>query len=312
MGRGAGPAQPDRVKPSSLWRRLARRWRDPVIILPYLGYGTPQKLIVRGRVLEDEGFPPSTAGDSRWRNLVSFYKRLESDEVPGARLRARFRGVERETLTDDEGYFRIEMPVSRAATGRWHQVELQLLDLPARATAQVLVPSRRARFAVISDIDDTIVRTNVASKLKMILTVALTNARTRLPFPGVAGLYRALHAGVNPLFYVSKSPWNLYAPLVEYLEVQGLPLGPLLLRDFGWRPEKAHKRKSIEDLLQTYPKLPFVLIGDDGEDDPEIYRDIERRFPGRVRSIYIRALRTGKRLDESSSSKAAVSRGGLK
>ena len=56
--------------------------------------------------------------------------------------------------------------------------------------------------------------------------------------PGVAAFYRALHAGVNPFFYVSKSPWNLYAPLVEYLEVQGLPLGPLLLRDFGLRFEK--------------------------------------------------------------------------
>ena len=87
------------------------------------------------------------------------------------------------------------------------------------------MPSQGARFGVISDIDDTVVTSNVTSKLRMILTVALTNARTRKPFKGVAAFYRALHAGVNPVFYVSKSPWNLYAPIVEYLEVQGLPRG---------------------------------------------------------------------------------------
>ena len=286
MGRGAEPAQPDLAAPSSLWRRLARRWRDPVIILPYLGYGTARKLTVRGRVLQDEGFAPAASTDTRWRNLVSFYTRLESDEVPGARLRARAN----ETVTDAEGYFRLEIP-SRNLKPGWHEVELELLHPgDAKAVACVLVPSRRARFGVISDIDDTIVRSHVTSKLRMILAVALSNARTRLPFPGVAAFYRALHAGVNPFFYVSKSPWNLYAPLVEYLQVQGLPAGPLMLRDFGWRREKEHKRKAIEDILQTYPKLPFVLSGDSGEQDPEIYAGIVQRFPKRIRAIYIRSV----------------------
>jgi phosphatidate phosphatase APP1 len=261
-----------------------------VIILPYLGYGSARRLTVCGRVLEDEGFRPAADADTRWRNLVRFYKRLESDEVPGARLRARFRGVEAATATDREGYFRFDLAVP-ALPGGWHDVALEL-DAPAavKATARVLVPSSTARFGVISDIDDTIVSSHVANKLKMLLTVALTNSRTRTPVPGVAPFYRALHAGVNPVFYVSKSPWNLYAPLLEYLEVQGLPLGPLLLRDFGLRPEKAHKRKSIESILATYPTLQFILIGDSVEQDPEIYREVERRYPGRIRAIYIRAV----------------------
>ena len=356
MGRGAEPAQPDLAKPTSLWQRLARRWRDPVIILPYLGYGTSRRLTVCGRVLEDEGFLPAAAVDRCWRNLLSFYKRLESDEVAGARLRARGR----ETRTDAEGYFRFEIPV-KAKPG-WQEVDLELLDPPhVKACARVLIPSARARFGVISDIDDTVVRSQVTNKLRMILTVALSNARTRAPFAGVAAFYRALHAGVNPFFYVSKSPWNLYAPLVEYLEVQGLPQGPLLLRDFGWRSQKNHKLKMIEEILTTYPKLPFVLIGDSGEHDPEIYADLVQRFPKRIRAVYIRSVdprrisaieklareiaktgcqlvlaaeaepaaahaaaegliqasdlrevRAEKRLDESSSSKAAVSSGALK
>ena len=128
----------------------------------------------------------------------------------------------------------------------------------------------------------------------MILTIALSNARTRKPFKGVAAFYRALHAGVNPVFYVSKSPWNLYAPLVEYLEVQGLPLGPLMLRDFGLASSRHHKREAIEAILTTYPKLRFVLIGDSGEQDPEIYSAAScGAFPQRIRAIYIRSVESG-------------------
>jgi phosphatidate phosphatase APP1 len=294
MGQGPGPGQPDQVaKPSSLFRRLARRWRDPLLILPYLGYGTAEKLTVCGRVLEDEGFLPAADADSRWRNLVRFYKRLESDEVPGARLRARFLGIEAETITDREGYFRLSIaPRGRLGPGAWQEVELELIHPPggARATAKVLVPSERAKFGVISDIDDTIVSSHVTNKLKMILTVALSNARTRKPFEGVAAFYRALHAGVNPLFYVSKSPWNLYAPLLEYLEVQGLPQGPLTLRDFGFSLKKNHKAEAIEEILATYPTLKFILIGDSGEEDPEIYSAIVHRFPQRIPVIYIRSV----------------------
>jgi len=292
MGRGPGPAQADPVtKPRSLWQRLARRWRDPLLILPYVSYGTAQKLVVRGRVLEDEGFMAAGDADTRWRNLVSFYKRLESDEVPGARIRARFLGVATEATTDREGYFSIELaPRGRLGPGMWQEVALELLDTDVKATARVLVPPTRARFGVISDIDDTIVASHVTNKLKMILTVALSNARTRKPFPGVAAFYRALHAGVNPVFYVSKSPWNLYAPLVEYLEVQALPAGPLLLRDFGLRREREHKRKAIEDIFNTYPALNFILIGDSGEEDPEIYSAMVHRFPQRIRAIYIRSV----------------------
>ena len=277
---------------------------DPIIILPYLGYGTRNKLTLCGRVLEDEGFRPSADADSRWRNLIRFWKRLESDEVPGARLRARGR----ETVTDREGYFHLELEGSFRAG--WNEIDLELIH-PAHstATARVLVPSKKARFGLISDIDDTVVYSNVTRKLRMILAAAFSNARTRKPFKGVAAFYRALHAGVNPVFYVSKSPWNLFAPIVEYLEVQGLPAGPVLLRDFGLRPQKEHKRKTIEAILGTYPGLKFILSGDSGEQDPEIYADIVRRFPDRVLAIYIRSVNT-KRISEIQKLAAAVAKTG--
>lgn len=271
-------------------RSLLARVRDPVIILPYLGYGTPGRLAVCGRVLQDEGFPPARDTDRALRNLVAFFKRLESDEVPGALLRLAAGRHCVEVASDREGYFSAALERAKAKPG-WNTVPVELVRDPAiRASAEVLVPSPQARFGVISDIDDTIVQSNVIRKTRMLLTVALGNARTRKPFEGAAAFYRALHAGVNPIFYVSKSPWNLYVPLLEYMQVQGFPRGPLLLRDFGLRTDKNHKCRRIEEIVRTYPRLPFVLIGDSGERDPEIYAQVVRRHPQRVRAIYIRSV----------------------
>jgi phosphatidate phosphatase APP1 len=272
------------------FRARAAQRRHPVTILPYRGYGNAAKLILPGRVLEGEGVRPASGRERRWRNLRTFLKLIESDALPYARLRARFEGTEQELRADNEGYFRVELAAPRVAAG-WQQVELELIEDPAvKAIGRVLVPSDKARFAVVSDIDDTVVYSHVANKLRMLLTIALSNARTRKPFQGVAAFYRALHAGLNPFFYVSKSPWNLYLPLAEYLEVQGLPEGPLFLRNLGLRMPRDHKRAAISALLQAYPALPFILIGDSGENDPEVYADIVRRFPKRIRVIYIRSV----------------------
>jgi phosphatidate phosphatase APP1 len=260
-----------------------------------------------GRVLEDEGFTPATSTDHTWRNLINMYKRFETDEVPGARVLARFQGTESEVTTDDEGYFHFEIqPVHPLEARPWQRVELELLDPPSRkehpvrATAQVLVPAATARFGVISDIDDTVISTNVVNKLKMVLTVILSNAHTRKPFEGVAGLYHALQHGItgdedNPIFYVSNSPWNLYTVLLEFFNLQNIPSGPLLLRDFGnhllsSKDRDDHKKTNIKMILELFPHLPFVLIGDSGERDPEIYRDLVKEYSSRIRAIYIRSV----------------------
>ena len=291
-------------------KRLRRRRpsKRPLVIAPYMGWGTPRRLQLSGRVLEDEGISAASAGDKTWRNVVRNFRQLESDEVPGARVRASFGGATCEVSSDAEGYFGIELtPAQPIDAPGWHAVQLELIDPPphdgaaARADAQVLVPPPHARFGVISDIDDTVVRTHVSNRLKMLVTLARSNAHTRKPFEGVAAFYRALHAGAgggedNPIFYVSSSPWNLYAPLVEFLSVQRIPLGPLLLKDFGdhtlfaARDHHGHKLASIESILQTYPALPFVLIGDSSEQDPEIYSEVVHRIPQRVRVIYIRSV----------------------
>ena len=165
-----------------------------------------------------------------------------------------------------------------------------------------LVP-HGAGFGVISDLDDTVVRSSATNVLKMAWIVVRNNAHTRLPFEGVAAFYRALHRGddeesSNPIFYVSSSPWNIYDVLEDFLDVHGVPPGPLFLKD--WSPTvlgkpQDHKLGVIRRLLDTYPDLPFVLIGDSGEEDPEIYLQTVRERPGRIRAVYIRDVASAER-----------------
>jgi len=244
-----------------------------------------------GRLLTGRGLRPALESDRRWRNLLAFLKLMESDEVPGVAVHAVFQGRRYRALSDREGYFHFDFAVRRGSAG-WHDVALE--SSGARATGRILLPSRRARFGVISDIDDTLVPSGATKKLRMIVRIALSNALTRMPFEGVAVFYRALHAGVNPIFYVSKGPWNLYLPLIELLKARDIPLGPMLLRDYGLhllrRSKLDHKLVQIDRILANCRDLPFVLIGDSGERDPEIYSEIVRRHPGRIRVIYIRAI----------------------
>jgi phosphatidate phosphatase APP1 len=289
-------------------RRLGRQLaiRSQLMIVPYLGFGNAQLLGVRGRVLDEVAFRTQSREDSRWSNLVALYHRLESDEVAGARVRLRFEGAEYETVTDNGGYFSFEIAPHAPLTEReWYPVELDLPGhtdrdgQPIRATADVLVPPSSARFGVISDIDDTVLWTNVTNKLNMALMLARSNAHTRKPFKGVAGFYHALRDGAggnehNPIFYVSGSPWHLFGPLLEFLRLQGIPVGPLMLRElrvrqlFKLKQHSNHKLDKIERILRLYPHLRFVLIGDSGEQDPEIYAEVVRRHPKAVRVIYIR------------------------
>lgn len=134
--------------------------------------------------------------------------------------------------------------------------------------------------------------------------VFLNNARTRLPFAGVAAFYRALQRGTsgnenNPVFYISSSPWNLYDLLVDFLAVHDIPAGPLFLQDYGIDTHqfiaighRAHKLAAFQRILHTYPMLPFLLIGDSGQEDPEIYAEVVKTYPGRIRAIYIRDVST--------------------
>jgi phosphatidate phosphatase APP1 len=286
---------------------------DVLQIITYRTYGTARRLYVKGRVLKDKGILKPTDKDTMLKNLISMYKRFTTDEVPGARMQIKFQGRKHFAVTDDEGYFTMELvPHHLELEDLWQTLDVELVDAPysfsksVKSTASILIPPPDAEFGVISDIDDTIVKTSATDLLAMARITFLNNAFSRLPFAGVAEFYNALQLGRNgkrnnPFFYVSSSPWNLYDLLIDFLDVNNIPEGPLLLRDYGLdeKPEddnhSSHKIKEIKNILSAYPELKFVLIGDSGQEDPNIYSEIVGLFPGRILAIYIRDVQLPER-----------------
>ncbi len=230
-----------------------------------------------------------------------------TDELPGVPVRVRVGSSAVETATDDEGYFdlRIE-PHLTGQDGPWVEALVELsqpyrgITAPVTTPVRVRVPRADARVGVISDVDDTIMETGAQRALTMVRQTLTGSALTRTAFRGAPELYRALCAGDGegrdrPFFYVSSSPWNLHSFLVAFLEHRGFPLGPLLLRDLlGGRARRSHrsgKLGHIAEVLDLHPDLSFILIGDSGQHDPQIYADVVRENPGRIIAVYIREVR---------------------
>ncbi len=287
------------------------RSHAPLMIAAYNGHGTPTELHIQGRVLVNKLLIPPSPRDSAWKNFRNSLKRFRSAEIEGARVRGSCAGQSLEAITDAEGFFSITFKRSSPLfLEGWQPVFLELLEpypFPSIfAESQIFVVSDQAEYGVISDIDDTVLHSNVAFRIQMLLTAIFKNAHTRLPFEGVTEFYQALTKGAsshshNPLFYVSSSPWNIYDMLIDFFKINDIPQGTLFLRDWTLRAIREghgrHKREIIQHIMETHPHLDFVLIGDSGEKDPEIYQEIALSLPhrGRIRAIYIRNVRSKQR-----------------
>lgn len=289
-------------------RRLLHHFARPVresegaeglVIETYRGYGDRHDIHLMGRVYRQPGGQTREpeAGDLR-----AALKRLLRRGEPRQALTARFGTAEQQVVTDRDGYFHVQLPLAEPppADRLWHQLDL-IVELPSGRTTvakgQVFIPPARARYVVISDIDDTVILTGVANKMMMFWRLFAQGVQSRVAFPGVAALYRALHGDEqNPILYVSRGPWSIYSMLQAFFQRHRIPVGPVLfLREWGIRlhrplPRRSrdHKLKLIRDMLALYQDLPFVLIGDSGQHDPEIYARVVAENPGRVQAIYIR------------------------
>ena len=288
----------------AMWRRVDTRLGRgrPRHLAAYRGFADANGVELIGRVLAEapQGGPRDDAG--WWDNLLDTYRRFESDEVPGVALRFAFRGAQFESVSDHEGYWnlRAETPQPGMSDLLWDNAMASLADgslLTAQPVMQVLP---RARIGIISDIDDTILHSGITDWKTAAQLTFLHNARTRKPLPGVAALYRALQGTHNPIFYVSSSPWNLYDLLEDFMELNAIPFGPIHLRDLGTDEGKfiktaghGHKLERASWLIERLPQLRWVLLGDSGQADAELYAEAAKRFGDRIAAIYIRDVDPG-------------------
>ncbi len=296
-------------------RKILSHFRStaPLAIVPYLGFANHERFFLKGRVLEDGGIFKGKS-ESLLRNLLDSLRRFESDEIAGAKLVVRVAGSEHQVVTDEEGYFTLEKSWDTPAAQSencWVPASVRLIESPKGGAlptddspTELLLPSKNTSFGIISDIDDTVLQTHVTSrfKLKMAYATFFKDSHQRLPIEGIPDLMRALERGSdgqrqNPVFYVSDSPWNIYDLLSDFMELQALPKGPILLRDYGTHmlqrgnDRPVHKLDAFRQIIGMYPGLPFVMLGDTASKDADYYLQMAEEFSGQVLAIYIRQTR---------------------
>jgi phosphatidate phosphatase APP1 len=270
-------------------RRLRQRGWQPVITA-YTGYGAPGWARVMARVvLTRPGHVRKQLEKVRgWRSFTT-------SPVNNARVQIQIGDRAHETLTDRSGY--VDCRVEGDLEPGWGSVRrttegAQPVDAPVR----VVEPG--VKFGVISDIDDTVMVTALPRPLLAAWNTFVLDEHARNAVPGMAVLYERLataHPG-SPVFYLSTGAWNVAPTLSRFLSRHLYPAGPLLLTDWGPTPDRwfrsgqEHKRNTLSRLATEFPDVRWLLIGDDGQHDQEIYSEFARAHPENVAAVAIRRL----------------------
>lgn len=317
----------------------------PVRLHPYFGYRSRHRLVLQARALRDG--PPGFAGKSGWRAIRMLARQFLSAEVADTKVTLELAGqsggsLQRTGITDCEGHVRFDVALypewDLPAHPEWEIATLRWTGSggPQEVSAHILAPGTDGELAVISDIDDTIIETGITGGPRSLLRnwrrifaqlpgdrIAAAGARTF--YSDLAGGHvlppsemksgTHLPATRRPFFYISSSPWNLFSYLVAFMRANTLPLGPLLLRDWGLNPQTfgkkshgAHKGAAIDEILETFPGMRFALIGDDTQGDLPAFAQAVERHPGRIAAIFLRTVAGEDFTAQESEARALIAR----
>jgi phosphatidate phosphatase APP1 len=277
------------------WRATrAREAGHTPQVVPHTGYGSTSWIRILGRALlvkdSTRRFAEPT-GARGWRNFISV-------PLENASVRVEVAGTSH-TVTADYGGI-IDAVVQVELPPGWHEVGLSVEDSDV-TSASVSVVDPQVRFGMVSDIDDTVMVTALPRPLLAAWHTFVVNEHARATTPGMPVLYERLtskHPGA-PVIYLSTGAWNVAPTLTRFLSRNLYPAGPLLLTDWGptadrfFRSGREHKRTMLERLAGEFPTIKWLLFGDDGQHDEEIYADFLRQHPDKVAAVGIRQLTPG-------------------
>jgi len=279
----------------------------------YRGYANKKELVVFGHVVEKypEGDHKYTRTGFRYARTIIELFSLKT--IPNLRVVLRVGSIVTETRAEEDGYFRFQIPFSEPMEGGWHPYEVSVDDeiegdqYKVTEHEEFFIPYESS-YGIISDIDDTFLVSHSRRSLKKLFVLLAKNVQARKPFDDVVKHYQllSLASRTNPkqqnniFFYVSSSEWNLYDMIVRFAELNGLPKAILKLKkiksgldDFimTGAGSHGHKFRKIQNIVEFYPELQFILLGDDSQKDPEIYEEICSSYAPNIRAVYIRQTR---------------------
>ncbi len=287
--------------------RLQRRgWHERVS--GYTGYGTAGSARVFARVTLSRTEPEErrTALTHAHDSLLDIAQRgwrvFLTAPAPDVAVTVRLGAAEVRTRSDRSGYVDVDVPGHGLPPG-WQEATVGL-DNGDSVTVSVLVVDPGARVGLVSDIDDTVMITHLPRILIAGWNTFVRSELVRQQVPGMASMYRALAAEEPgmPVFYLSTGAWNIAPALTRFLRRHDFPVGPCLLTDWGptntgwFRSGQEHKERELRRLLEEFPEVSWVLVGDDGQHDPVIYGELAEEHPERVEAICIRELTPAEQL----------------
>ncbi len=270
--------------------RLRQRGWD-VTIIPYAGYGAPGWARVLARVLLTRlGTRPRRRPEKvrGWRSFAT----LPVKDTP---VLIEAGGRRHEAHTDRSGF--VDVRIEADLTPGWDTVRLSSPGGES-VEAKVRIVEPGIRFGILSDIDDTVMVTALPRPLLAAWNTFVLDEHARMAVPGMAVLYERLvnaHPGA-PVLYLSTGAWNVAPTLSRFLSRHLYPAGPLLLTDWGptadrwFRSGREHKRATLARLAREFPEIQWLLIGDDGQHDQEIYAEFAAEHPENVAGVAIRRL----------------------
>ncbi|MFN0082819.1 MAG: App1 family protein [Ferruginibacter sp.] len=244
-------------------------------------------------------------------NAMALLRLFMVKPIKGATVTLQWNDKIYTALTASDGFFKFEWDHHETLAAGQYEVEVILIKrgttniIKSKTTSHIIVPSATS-FSFISDIDDTFLISHSSNLRKRLFVLLTENARSRKPFEGVVEHYRLLHdldeesPASNAFFYVSSSEWNLYDYIKDFLQEHRLPDGVCLLNQVKTlskllstgQNNHAGKFTRIVKIIEAYPHQKFVLLGDDSQEDIDIYTSIVEHFPHNVYCVYIRRVST--------------------
>lgn len=289
------------------WRARRGRKRGLVpTVIPYTGYGSTTLVRVLARVLLTKpDATPAAAPVQRVRGWRSF----TSIPVVNAAVSIVIGGETHIVRADRGGV--IDADISVSLTPGWQQISLQS-ENSRPVVANIFIADPAIRLGVVSDIDDTVMVTLLPRPFLAAWNTFVLDEHARTPVPGMAVLLERLmqkHTGA-PMIYLSTGAWNVAPTLSRFLSRHLYPAGALLLTDWGpthdrlFRSGRNHKATNLRRLAAEFPDVRWILVGDDGQHDEEIYGEFADEFPANVAAVAIRQLSPGEAVLAGGRSKA--------
>lgn len=280
--------------------RWARRRGHIPTVVPYTGYGSIEWVRVFCRVLLTRPLPADASRRRRRRREqgIRGWRSFTSVPVRDVPVIIEIGDQRVEVLADRGGVVDTKVPV--ALEPGWHQVSLRTEGAES-VEAPVWIVGPDVRFGLISDVDDTVMVTALPRPFVAFWNTFVLDEHARIPTPGMAVLYERLvraHPGA-PVIYLSTGAWNVAPTLTRFLSRNLYPAGPLLLTDWGpthdrwFRSGREHKEENLRRLANEFPDIRWLLIGDDGQHDEELYARFAAEHPERVAAVAIRRLSAG-------------------